>query len=61
MQPRKTIVPLRILFAKFGAARLANRQQYSPKFHWLVPKPRPRRAPRPKWQPRGPRLNKKRG
>jgi hypothetical protein len=34
------LVPLRIRFAKYSEARLAIRQQYSPKFGWLAPEPK---------------------
>jgi hypothetical protein len=53
--PRKTAVPLSILFAKFRSseARLACKQQYSPKFSWSRPSPNLKSMHRPK--PRFPR------
>jgi len=46
MQLTKNLVPLRIRFARYSEARLANNQRYSPKFHWLAPKPKPS-SPKP--------------
>ncbi len=61
MQLTKNLVPLSIRFAKYSEARLANDQQYSPKFHWLAPKPKPSSPkPRPKLEPRGPSRSRKR-
>jgi hypothetical protein len=55
------LVPLRIRFAKYSEARLAIRQQYSPKFYWLAPEPKRRTSkPQPQPAPRGPSRRGKR-